>query len=284
MQFYLTALILALGMACLGWGIFISVKISGLPDITTDGSYTLGAAVTASCLQMGVHWFPAIIFAVVSGMMAGTLTGIIHTTLKVQALLAGILVMTALYSVNLMVMGRSNIPLEETQTVFGQSFQLAGSYQTQLVILLLICLITGLGLNWFLRTDAGIALRATGNALLMARSFGVNTGAWQAGGLALANGLTALSGALVCQVQLFADINMGIGIVIFGLGAVMIGEALTGSNGTGRQLFGVLAGCIIFRFIIAFSLQTGADPVWLRLITSTVVLGFVAIPALRRKK
>jgi putative ABC transport system permease protein len=118
----------------------------------------------------------------------------------------------------------------------------------------------------------------------MARSFGVNTGAWQAGGLALANGLTALSGALVCQVQLFADINMGIGIVIFGLGAVMIGEALTGSNGTGRQLFGVLAGCIIFRFIIAFSLQTGADPVWLRLITSTVVLGFVAIPALRRKK
>jgi len=286
MQFYLTAIILALSLVCMGWGIYISMKISGLPDITTDGSYTLGAAVCASSIQMGLHWSLAMTMAAVSGWIAGSITGIIYTRLKVQALLAGILVMTGLYSANLMIMGRSNIPLDEETTVFSAMPALPGPYLNQLLVLILVCTIVGLGLYWFLRTDAGIALRATGNAPTMARSFGINTGFYQTNGLAIANTLTALSGALVAQVQLFADINMGIGIVIFGLGAVMIGESLLGKalNLPGAPLLAVILGCILFRLIIAFSLQIGADPLWLRLITSLVVLAFVAIPALKQHK
>jgi putative tryptophan/tyrosine transport system permease protein len=285
MQFYLTALILALSMGCMGWGIYISMKISGLPDITTDGSYTLGAAVTAACLQAGMHWIAAFLLSMLAGMLAGTVTGIIHTRLKVQALLSGILVMTALYSINLLVMGRSNIPLDEEQTIFSSLMFSSDTYFPQFIVVALLCLTAGTALFWFLRTDTGIALRATGNAPLMARSMGVNTGVYQVSGLALANTFTAISGGLVAQVQLFADINMGIGIVIFGLGAVMIGESITGRRGAtpGWQILGVLAGCIIFRFIIALTLQTGADPVWLRLITSLVVLAFVASPAIRRR-
>ncbi|MBX7203570.1 MAG: ABC transporter permease [Bacteroidia bacterium] len=286
MQFYLTALILALSMACLGWGVFISLKISGFPDITTDGSYTLGAAVLAVCLDSGLHWGIGMVLALFSGLLAGGLTGLMHTRLKVQALLSGILMMTALYSVNLMIMGRSNIPLDDSQTFFGELNLFENTYFSQAVLLLFVCLVIGKGLHWYLQTDSGIALRATGNAAVMARSMGVNTSLYQTGALALSNGLTALSGALVAQVQLFADINMGIGIVIFGLGAVMIGDSLNGSKrtGTGRQIIAVLAGCLIFRLIIAFSLQIGADPVWLRLITSAVVLIFVALPAIRQHR
>src|SRR6185312_16404793 len=226
MEFYLTALILGLCLSTMSLGIFISMKIFNIPDITTDGSYTLGAVVTAILLT--THWNAVVIIPVVllAGAIAGTLTGLIHTRLKIDALLAGILVMTGLYSINLTLLDRSNIPLLNVSTIFSKMQIFAGSvYNNVFVALLFIAIIT-LIVGYILRTDFGIAMRATGNSESMTRALGINNNSMKIIGLAIANSLTALSGYLVAQFQNFTDINMGIGIVITGLGSVLIGEAL----------------------------------------------------------
>lgn len=287
MQYYLTAIILALGLGFLVWGVFISIKISGLPDITTDGSYTLGAAATGMFLSENENIFYAMIVSVLLGSFAGFITGIIHTRMKIQALLSGILVMTALYSVNLIIMGKSNIPLLENNMFYDSLTLTPEFYLNQLIILSVFAGTTGLFLKRFLKTDMGIALRATANADNMARSMGINSDNYKILGLAIANGLTALSGSLITQIQKFADINMGVGIVIFGLGSVMIGEALIkliNVKGMGWDIFGAMLGCILFRLIIASTIQFGADPVLLRLITSIIVILILGLVHFRIKK
>jgi putative ABC transport system permease protein len=287
MQFYLTAICLGLTLTMLGWGIYLSLKIFNIPDITTDGSYTLGAAITAIQLSHEGNWQIALLLSFIGGALAGMVTGFIHTRLRVNALLSGILVMTSLYSINLMIMERSNIPLLQVQHIFSAIQPFSNSYWNQFFIVLMIAIIIGLLLVYMLKTDFGIAMRATGNSESMVNAMGVNTNRMKIIGLGLANALTALSGSIVAQFQQFSDINMGIGIVIFGLGAVMIGETtmdLIKKQGIIWRIFGVLFGCVIFRLIIAFTLASGADPNLLKLITALVVLVFVSIPQFKKMR
>lgn len=218
--------------------------------------------------------------------MAGILTGIIHTRLKVNALLSGILVMTALYSINLLIMGKSNIPLVSVSSIFTpiQTFVSVEIYQ--LLILLLVVTLVCIGLLWLLKTDFGIAMRASGNNEIMVQAQGINASRMKIIGLGISNSLVALSGFLVAQLQGFADINMGIGIVILGLGAVMIGETIVqlfGKKSIFSSILAVVAGSIVFRLILAFTLSLGVNPNLLKLITSLIVLLFVAAPAFRNK-
>jgi len=269
-----------------GWGIYLSLKIFNIPDITTDGSYTLGAAITAIQLSNGSNWQLALLFSFLGGALAGMLTGFIHTRLRVNALLSGIIVMTALYSINLMIMKRSNIPLLQVNHVFASLQLVSDPYTNQIIIVLAGTLLIGILLFYMLKTDFGIAMRATGNSETMVSAMGVNTNRMKIIGLGIANSLTALSGSIVAQLQQFSDINMGIGIVIFGLGSVMIGETtmtLLKKNGILWRIFGVLFGCVVFRLIIAFTLASGADPNLLKLITALVVLVFVSLPQFNRK-
>jgi len=275
---------LGLCLSAMALGIFITMKIFSIPDITTDGSYTLGAVITAVLLT--AHWSAWAIIPVVmlAGALAGSLTGLIHTRLKIDALLAGILVMTGLYSVNLTILGRSNVPLLNVQTIFAYIHPFGNSiYNDALTGFLFIVLISTV-LGYVLKTDFGIAMRATGNSASMTRALGVNNNAMKITGLAIANGLTALSGYLVAQYQNFTDINMGIGIVITGLGSVLIGDALIkwwNLRSIAAQILVVLAGSIVFQLVLAFTLSVGVDPNLLKLVTSVMVLLIVSIPRLR---
>ncbi|MGZ3874127.1 MAG: ABC transporter permease [Mucilaginibacter sp.] len=284
MDFYLTALLQGLCFSALALGIFISMKIFNIPDITTDGSYTLGAAVTAVMIshhQPGYIILPAVILA---GGLAGALTGIIHTKLKINALLAGILVMTALYSVNLTIMGTSNLPLNNLPTLFNLLHISANpNHNTFWIVSLFVILITGI-IGYLLKTDFGIAMRATGNSESMIRSLGVNTDRMKITGLALANALTAVSGYLISQYQGFTDISMGIGIVIAGLGSVIIAETLINwfrITSVWLSLALVLAGAIIFQLVLAVTLNIGVDANLLKLVTAVFVLVIVSLPRIK---
>jgi putative ABC transport system permease protein len=287
MDFYLTALLQGLCFSGIALGIYISMKIFNIPDITTDGSYTLGAAVTAILLthhQPGYIILPAVIIA---GGVAGALTGIIHTKLKINALLAGILVMTALYSINLSVMGRSNLPLINTASIFTLLHLVSDPNQNAFWILLFFVVVITLIIGYLLKTDFGIAMRATGNSESMIRALGVNTDRMKITGLAIANALTATSGYLISQLQGYADISMGIGIVIVGLGSVIIAEAFINwfrITSIWVSLILVLAGAIIFQFVLALTLDIGVDATLLKLVTAVFVLLIVSLPRLSFKK
>jgi putative ABC transport system permease protein len=287
MGFYFTAVLLGLGFASLALGIFISMRIFNIPDITTDGSFTLGGAVTAVLLLHDVSFPLIFIIVFFSGAAAGCITGFIHSKLKVNALLAGILVMTALYSVNLSIMGRSNIPLTDITTVFTIGSFFTHESNQEFVVLLVFVVVLWQLVAWLLKTDFGLAMRATGNNESMIRSLGVNTDRMKIIGLGLSNGLTALSGYLITQIQGYADINMGIGIVILGLGSVMIGEIFSKAihiRNVMIQLLGVIAGSIIFRLILAFALSIGIDALYLKLVVAVFVLIVVSIPNLKRAR
>lgn len=287
MEFYLTALILGLCLSSMALGVFISMKIFKIPDITTDGSYTLGAVITAVLLT--AHWNALAIIPIVliAGAIAGTFTGIIHTRLKIDALLAGILVMTGLYSINLTILGRSNVPLLDVPTIFSKLQIFTAPVYNNLTIVIITITIITLIVSYVLRTDFGIAMRATGNSESMTRALGINNNKMKIIGLAIANSLTALSGYLVAQFQNFTDINMGIGIVITGLGSVLIGEALIkwwNITSIAGSLLIVLCGTILFQLVLAFTLSIGIDPNMLKLVTASFVLLIVIIPRLKRSR
>ena len=279
--FYLTALQMALCLGPMAMGIFISMKVFNIPDITTDGSYTLGATVTAVMLTANTPVWLVLPISIMAGALAGTFTGLIHTKLGIDALLSGILVMTAMYSVNLMILGRSNIPLIDIDSIFNKlPISPVEQYNQLLVALLFVAVLLSL-IIYLLRTDFGIAMRATGNNPIMTKAMGVNNDRIKIIGLAMANGLTATSGFLVAQYQGFTDINMGLGIVITGLGSVLIADAIrtwTGIRRIGRQIILVVIGCIVFQAVLAFTLSIGIDPNLLKMVTALFVLFIVALP------
>jgi putative ABC transport system permease protein len=287
MEFYLAALMLGLCLSTMSLGIFISLNIFRIPDITTDGSYTLGAVVTAILLT---HHWPlslAIPITLLSGALAGCMTGIIHTKLKIDALLSGILVMTALYSINLSLLGRSNLPLINVSNIFSEVRISTNELYNQLSVSLVFLIFLIIILAYLLRTDFGIAMRATGNSASMSRALGINNDNMKIIGLSIANSLTALAGFLVAQYQNFTDINMGIGIVIVGLGSVMIGDSLIrwlNIRAIWLQLLLIAGGTLIFQFVLAFTLTMGVNPNLLKLVTALFVLFIVGIPGLRLKK
>lgn len=287
MDFYLTALLQGLCFSALALGIYISMKIFNIPDITTDGSYTLGGAVTG--VMLSHHLSPYLILpaVIIAGGLAGALTGLIHTKLKINALLAGILVMTALYSVNLTIMGRSNLPLIGTASLFSLLNIVTDPNQNTFILLAVFVVVVTLLIGYLLKTDFGIAMRATGNSESMIRALGVNTDRMKITGLALANALTALSGYLIVQFQGFADISMGIGVVIVGLGSVIIAETLINWFRITKvwiSLALVLTGAVIFQLVLAFTLAIGVDANLLKLVTAAFVLLIVSLPRLSFNK
>lgn len=288
-------------LSLLALGVFMSFRIFAFPDITADGSITLGASVAATLLVHNVSPPLASLAAFAAGMLAGTCTGMLHTRFKINSLLSGILVMTALYSVNLHVMGRSNVPLLSVTTLATQaeriglrlahgvkSLSLVG-WEVSVRDASVLCAIafavalTSTLLYLFLRTNLGMAMRATGDNVQMVRALGVNDANMIVFGLAISNGLVALSGSLLAQYQGFADVGMGIGMVVWGLASVIIGESLVGSNHVGLTLIGAVMGSVLFRLMVAVALRWGLSPNDLKLITAGFVFVALIVPQLLRK-
>lgn len=301
MTLLIGAFTIGLILSMLALGVYITFRIFNFPDITTDGSITLGAAVTAVLLAHKVDPVPATGAGFLAGMLAGATTGILHTKFGINGLLSGILVMTALYSVNLHVMGKSNIPLLTTrslmtdaETFWQQSlrgpellsvagWEITARDASVLAGALILIIVAALALYCFFRTDLGTSMRATGNNPQMIRALGVNVETMTILGLALANGLVALSGSLLAQYQGFADVQMGIGMVVWGLASVIIGEALVGSRSLGLTLVGAVMGSVLFRLLVAIALQQGLNPNDLKLITAVFVFAALVLPGMARR-
>ena len=292
-EFWLSAFVLGLAFATLAWGVYIASRVLRFPDITPDGSFPLGAAVAAILIVKGVDPLIATGVAFLAGMVAGYVTGVLHTRLRVTELLAGILVMTALYSVNLHVMGRSNVSLLDRATVATRLHALVPATNAWTsdfsfgAVFLLLMIVVGFGLTWFLRTDFGTAMRAAGDNGAMIIAQGVDRRGMVELALALANGLVAFSGALIAQYQGFADVTMGVGTLVAGMAAVILGETLKPKRWRlGATILMVAAGAVLFRGLIAIALRVGLDPIDLKLATAAFVLATLALPSLgfgRRK-
>ena len=257
-------------------GVYITFRILDFPDLTVDGSFPLGAAVVAKIIADGGNPLLGSLLAMGAGIVAGLATGFLNTKLKISGLLAGILTMTALYSVNLRIMGRANIPLLRKPTLVSWFVQRGSA---PWVLFLIVLLLTKLLLDIFLKTELGFALRATGDNEQMLRSCGVDTDCMKLLGLALSNGLVALSGALVAQYQGFADVGMGIGTVVAGLASVIIGQALVRFNGLAWATVGVIVGSIVYRIAIFAALRLGLAPTDLKLITAVLVVMALSGPS-----
>lgn len=283
-------------LSLLSLGVFISFRIFHFPDITADGSITLGASVAAVLLVSGVNPFLATAAAFASGVLAGAITGVLHTKFKIHQLLSGILVMTALYSVNLHIMGKSNIPLisettlgtlaeqavtrilpdAESVNVWGWDVNMQDA--SVFIGVLVISVLTAAGMYVFFRTNLGTAMRATGDNQQMIRALGVNNDNMTIIGLAVSNGLIALAGALLAQYQGFADVQMGIGMVVWGLASVIIGQALVASSSLGLTITGAVMGSVLFRLMVAIALRWGLNPTDLKLITALFVFAALVLP------
>jgi putative ABC transport system permease protein len=282
---------LAQGLAyvALAWGVYLTSRVLRFPDITPDGSFPLGAAVAAALILGGVHPVLATLAAFVVGMAAGYVTGVLHTRFGVTELLTGILVMTGLYSVNLRVMGRSNISMLDqpsvATTLHGLVPATAG-WNADLTYGLLfgvMMVVLGLVLVWYLRTDFGLAMRAVGDNPAMITAQGVDRRRMVELGLALANGLVAFSGALIAQYQGFADVGMGVGTLVGGMAAVILGETLKPKRwGLGATIIMVALGAVGFRALIAVALRIGLNAVDLKLATAVFVLAALVLPKLRK--
>ena len=287
---------LALGFVALG--VFVSYRLFSFPDITTDGSFTLGAVVAAVLLVAGVDPALASVAGMAAGACAGMTTALIHAFLGVERLLAGILVTTALASVNLVVLGRSNVPLSGTTTLFDRAEAAAGPAIARLTggdtavageaarMLLVLGLVTAASaaIYWFFRTQLGTAMRAGGDTPTMARALGRDTGLLTVAGLAIANALTALAGALIAQYQGFADVQMGLGMIVWGMASVFLGAALVGAVRLGGALVATVAGSVSFRLLVAAALRAGLDPDWLKAATALVVLAALVAPRLLARR
>lgn len=297
MTLFIGSLTIGLILSLLALGVFISFRVFSFPDITADGSTTLGASIAAILLVGGTSpvWATAAGFC--GGLLAGAATGVLHTKFRINGLLAGILVMTALYSINLRVMGRSNVPLLRATTLSSEAERLAtwalgraalnvfgwevAARDAAVLILTLggIAIVAG-ALYAFFRTDLGTAMRATGDNPQMIRALGVDVGNMTILGLAVSNGLIALAGALLAQYQGFADVQMGIGMIVWGLASVIIGEALVGSAQIGLVITGTIMGSVLFRLLIAIALRAGLNPNDLKLVTAVFVFVALILPSL----
>ena len=246
-------------------GVYISFRILNFPDMTVDGTFPLGAAISAKLLTLGVNPYLTLLVALVAGAAAGAVTGLIHVKLKVKDLLAGILVMTALYSVNLRVMGKSNIPLFEEDNIFNTEYSM-------MITIVVLILISKFLLDYLLKTKFGFALKALGDNENLIVSLGLNEEKYKIYGLMIANSFVAFSGAVLAQYQGFADVGMGTGIIVIGLASIIIGDTLFGKR---RRLAGttiVIIGSILYRGVIAVTLSMGMDASDLKLITSMIVI------------
>ena len=268
-------------------GVYLTLRVLAFPDLTVDGSYTLGGAVAAVLIVAGVNPFLASLAAIGAGFCAGLLTGILNTKLRIPALLAGILMMVGLYSINLRIMSGANVSLLREVTSFDIIADLfgmrAGSIGVSIILALAIAAVVFFILNWFLRTEIGLSLRATGDNEQMVRSLGGDTDKDVLLGCAISTGLVGLAGAIVAQGQGFADVGMGIGMIVMGLASVIIGEALFRPKGVTWLLVAAVGGAFVYRLFITVALRMGMAPGDLKLITAVLVVIALAIPYIRKK-
>ncbi|MBY7142143.1 ABC transporter permease [Virgibacillus sp. NKC19-3] len=271
------AIELGLIYALMALGVYITFRILNFPDLTVDGSFTTGAAIAAVMITNGFAPWISTMTAFMGGFAAGACTGLLHTKGKINGLLSGILMMIALYSINLRIMGQPNTTLRGSEALFADV--------SPLLLMPIFVLMVKVLLDLFLHSDFGLALRATGDNPLMIKSLGVNTDHTKILGVSLSNGLVALSGALIAQQSGFADISMGIGMIVIGLASVIIGEAIFGAKTVFRATLAVILGSIIYRIVVATALRVEwFDASDLRLITALIVIVALVLPTLQRKR
>lgn len=277
----ITALEIGLLYAVMAIGVYLTYRVLDFPDLTVDGSYTTGAAVTAIMIVSGVPAGVAVLAAFVSGVLAGTITGLLHAWGKINPLLAGILTQIALYSINLRIMGRANLPLLRSDTLLTPLREngLLGGW-VSVGIFAAVAAVVGVLIYWFLGTRYGVGLRATGDNELMARAQGINTSVSKVVGLALSNGLVALCGSLLAQYNGYADISMGIGLIVAGLASVIVGQAIFGMTSVWQAVLAAALGSVIYRVITQLALEAGLDPNDMKLISAVLVVVALTVPSL----
>lgn len=261
--------------AFMALGVYITFRILDFPDLTVDGSFTTGGAIAAVMITNGYSPWLATLCALLGGALAGMCTGLLHTKGKINGLLSGILMMIALYSINLRILGKPNVSLMGEETLLSPI--------NLLLVMPFVVIAVKILMDLFLRTDLGLALRATGDNARMIRSFGVNTDTTTILGISLSNGLVALSGALIAQDSAFADSSMGIGMIVLGLASVIIGEAIFGARSVFRATLAVVLGSIVYRIVVALALRApGMEASDLKLITAIIVIIALLFPSIQR--
>lgn len=268
-------------------GVYITFKVLDFPDLTVDGSFALGGAVSAILISNGMNPFITLFFSFLAGSLAGLATGILNTKLQIPGILAGILTMIALYSINIRVMGgRPNIPLlgMATSLTIIQNILSLSKVISDLLVGFVFSVFIVLIMYWFFGTEMGCAIRATGNNEKMIRALGVDTNVMKTIGLMISNALVSLSGALVTQSQGYADVGMGTGTIVIGLASVIIGEVIFGNRFNFLyKLSSIVMGSIIYRIIIAIVLQLGLKATDLKLLTAIIVAIALSVPVLNKK-
>jgi len=274
---------LGLLYAIMALGVYLTYRVLDFPDLTVDGSFTTGAGIAAGMIVAGYSPWLATVVAFFGGLAAGAVTGLLHTKGGINPLLSGILMMIALYTINYRIMGRPNIPLLNQDTVFpeGELF-LSATYALFMAPVIVLAL--KLLLDWFLRTDLGMAIRATGDNARMVRSFGVNTDRTIVTGVSLSNGLVAMAGAFVAQYQGFADLQMGIGMIVIGLASVIIGEVIFGVRSIWRTTLAVILGAVVYRIVIALSIRYGLEASDMKLMTALIVTVALIVPMVNKRR
>lgn len=274
--------------AVMALGIYITYKILDFPDLTVDGSFPLGAAICAVMISNGVPAIVTLPVTFLAGACAGALTGLIHVKLHVRDLLSGIIMMTALYTVNLRVMGRANIPLYTSKTIFNNDFSnsvfgIFGDFETT-IILLIILIIVKLILDWYLKTKNGFVLRAVGSNDRLVTSLGIDKGTIKILGLAIANGLCTMAGCLYAQEQKYSDVSMGTGTMVIGLASVIIGTSLFKKSKYVNVTTAVIIGSVIYKACVAIAVHFLKNADDMKLITSVLFLIILVISMDKKRK
>ncbi|MBW9145067.1 ABC transporter permease [Clostridium sp. CM027] len=250
-------------------GVYISYKILDFPDLSADGSFSLGAAIIAVTLKSGISPILGSVLALASGCIAGLLTGILHVKFKISNLLSGILVMGILYSLNLRIMGKANIALFNDENIFYDF--------NPLIVALILVVIFKVAIDMFLKTGLGYALKGVGDNPQMIKSLGVEIGKIKILGLMISNGLIAFSGSMMAQYQGFSDISMGIGTLILGIASIIIGSSIIKNGKFIKQTSSVIIGTLIYQITIYLAMNFGLTPVDLKMVTSFVIILFITV-------
>lgn len=271
--------------AIMALGVYLSFRILDFPDLTVDGSFVTGGAVASVMIVNGTDPFIATIWALFAGFLAGAVTGILHTKGGINPLLSGILMMIALYSINLRIMGKPNVPLLAEETVMTKITGWFASEWNILIFMLVVTIAIKVLTDLFLKTEVGLSLRAVGDNEGMVRSFSANTGWMKVLGLGISNALVAFSGALVAQYNGFNDVGMGIGMIVIGLASVIIGEAVVGHSTIARATLAVVIGAILYRMIVTLALRIEfLDTGDMKLITAVIVIIALVLPKMLDKQ
>jgi putative ABC transport system permease protein len=275
--------------AIMGIGVYITYKILDFPDLSVDGTYPLGAAVTAALISADVNPLLAMLVSVAAGAAAGLVTGLIHVKLKVRDLLAGIITMTALYSVNLHIAGKANLPIFNTTTIFnnGLTNSIFGGFLAPYKTLIIICavaLLAKLALDWYLKTKSGYLLRAVGDNATVVTSLAKDKGSVKILGLVIANALVALSGSVMCQQQRFFEVQMGTGTIVIGLASVIIGITLFKRVSWVKPTTAVIVGSVLYKACVALAITYGLSATDMKLVTATLFLVILIIGRERRRR